>query len=173
MIAASASWWWRYEQEALPSGPRPSTQELDGLVVAHPGLRESIIYVAGANVPSQEAVIVFLHRYINDNRRQEIDAEMVDTFVSSLGSGASLNERDPVLLLRNNMMDWLKARRKPYPHVIAATILKAWNLYATNQRPARLLWAGGRGEEFPKIIMPSSVGAPIVAPAEPSAVVAA
>lgn len=75
-------------------------------------------------------------------------------FFEKLLTGSSLEEGDPILVLRNEFLkDMVRTdERKHQLHEKAALLIKAWNHYRRGEKVERLSWrsGGSNPEEFPQ-----------------------
>lgn len=77
-------------------------------------------------------------------------------FFEKLLTGSALEEGDPILVLRNELLrDMTRLEERRYHlHEKAALVIKAWNAYRRGEKVERLSWrsGGAHPEEFPVAI---------------------
>lgn len=81
----------------------------------------------------------------------EMNWEDCQDFYFKLGKGASLEEDNPIFVLRRWFMNQHERRERARPDVVLAILVKAWNLYRDGGRIQHLRWVGGGAtpEQFP------------------------
>jgi hypothetical protein len=152
-VGSVARWWYKYETGSPTVGYRPSHQELEVVIQAHPQITESTAFILKHRVLKSRCVASvqsFVHAYTSEH----YDRELSDLFMEELETGVSLNEGSPVLALRRRLVDDAGPGRKvESTHVLAWTI-KAWNAWFAGERVKRITWApqgvGSGVELFPR-----------------------
>jgi hypothetical protein len=141
-----ARWWYRYQGDRVTGfGPQASHQELEAIVLAHPGILESASFIGRLKtinkycVPSVQG---FVHAYASE----KYDRELADVF---LNEGAKLDEHSPVFVLRRLLVE---DERRVEPYRVLAYSIKAWNAWLAGDKLRLLSWrnAGPSPEAFPR-----------------------
>jgi hypothetical protein len=114
-----------------------------------PGCRKSVAMAKQSGLTMPLSVAAGVHFLAS-----LIDQEKADQFLSDLISGASLSTDDPVLLLRNRMIQNRQSNARLDKSYIAALTIKAVNARLSNLKVRHLRWTtSGRGNEtFPSIV---------------------
>lgn len=127
----------------------PTNRELLAFFEDHGNLRGSIRMSHRATTsptrfpPSQAVALDYLFR-------QTDEGEKVDEFWVGLFDGVGLDNRSPVLALRNFLIkDLLETRRRTRVEYRIALTIKAWNLFRAGEHAASLHWS--HPEPFPDI----------------------
>ena len=85
----------------------------------------------------------------------KVDEEDADAFFELLGSGAGLDEGDPILVLRNTLMKVRQQLRgsTAEPNYVAALFIKAWNAWRAGEKVGLLRYkpGGANPDKFPTI----------------------
>lgn len=120
--------------------------QLKEVLELHPNIRQSIEKGVKAKLLTI-GISIALH-YIFST----VDAEKADTFFSRLADGIDLSAGDPILQLRQRLLDAPRGFTMS-KEMEAALTIKAWNLYVTGERSANLRWrqSGNTPETFPEI----------------------
>lgn len=123
---------------------RPSVKDLELVLAKHPKIRkytnpsQKLYRLTG---PSTAAVLSYLFSLV--------DATAAEAFMERLATGVGLEQNNPILQLRNILLNNQAARSKLSKTTIAALVIKAFNLYRVGKSVAQLRW---RIEEtFPAI----------------------
>jgi hypothetical protein len=129
------------------------TRVLLGILERHPDIRHYSTWVA-----SHKAIKKILLPRISTflyYRFAQIDAEAAGQFFEDLMSGASLAANDPVLLLRNRLLQDKSSKSRLPPAEILAIAIKAWNFRRSGMATRVLRWRsnpnGPAPEPFPAI----------------------
>lgn len=148
-LAAALRFLWLWETQGelrSPGGVRqPTARQLFDVLERHPGIRSAVRW--GPSPPGMnKSLAVTLHYKFS-----EVDEENSVEFFTRLTTGAELSDGDPILMLRNRLLD-SKALR-PRPHVMAALTIKAFNLWRRGDQIQKLVWkaGGAHPEPFPAI----------------------
>jgi len=128
-----------------------SNQQLLGILNQHPGIRDSVDYVANTKMmrnlmPASAAG--FLHYRFGQKDRKDCRQ-----FFEALVSGAGLDEQSPIYRLRERLLTNRTNKAKlPLTEILAITI-KAWNLFRAGKKCQVLVWRRGGlvQEPFPEI----------------------
>lgn len=118
--------------------------EVEPLLEQHPGLRET--QAAGKRISknlrcSSTGASVALY-YISKSRHHD----RADDFVEKLVTGANLDAKDPILVLRKKLSN----RTGLKSHEITALMIKCWNAWVKRQRPSSFNFTAN--EDFPTVI---------------------
>jgi hypothetical protein len=81
----------------------------------------------------------------------QLDEEDTTDFFERLTSGKNLDEGNPILVLRNTVLEHGPIHSTDRMR-LAALMIKAWNFYRSGIEVQRLRWKGGgaKPEQFPK-----------------------
>lgn len=130
-----------------------SNSELDECLSRNPDIEDAAAFVAcdkrlRAVSLSSVAGFVRWHTY----RRERV---LSDRFFEAMASGVGLEKGDPVLLLREGLINARAtgAKRKGLdPHYILAITIKAWNAFVRGHKVKTLRWRGDgpAAESFPE-----------------------
>lgn len=149
LLAASASWCWRYEHDALHyEHVSPSRTELLAWIDVNPGIRESVLAgeLARKRIVAPASALAGIH--YEAARTNRADA---DLFFEQLAHGAEIPADSPVLSVRRWLDNASRGRDKPRPVVTAAMIIKAYNAWRSGLVLRQLAWRQHGGEPFPKL----------------------
>lgn len=154
-VAAALRWCWRYDQHVRGRDSKaiPSRAELLAMYEREPTVREAVRVARGlrnAGVGFAMGVLAgVIHRCFT------VDPEEAAAFFESLRSGAELEPRDPVYVLRSLMVRQmaLPTERRWRTDETAALIIKAFNKWREGGPITYLKWTRGgvKREDFPKI----------------------
>jgi hypothetical protein len=118
IIGPMAGFAWQYEH-GYPVGSHsghnpftPTKTEVLDYINAHPDMMDSVQFVAEQTIPkgiASKAMLAFSH-YAIAHRLPKPDRMPADVFIQSLVSGEKLNKRDPILYLRNRLLDMREKR---------------------------------------------------------------
>lgn len=153
-LSATIAMVWREEQGDIRRlSIQPTSEEAQDVLVRHPGIRDAVNWVVAKNVvrvihPRLAGYCFF--------RFAELDADAAMTFFQDLQSGAGLQRGDPVLLLRNRLLDNKGAKSQLKVDEVLALTIKAWNGRRAGRPVFVLSWKearadGTKGEPFPTI----------------------
>lgn len=123
-------------------------------VANHPRLSDAVRLVESKRralstfVPSSLAAALY---YI----LQRANLTLADDFYNAFAEGANLDERHPILQLRNSLLKRGKNNRADQVYK-AALIIKAWNLFIRGKSCQRIDWRSTM-EEFPLVDSPARV----------------
>jgi hypothetical protein len=145
----------RYDREALGIISQPKIHKLTNREVLsysreHPSLSETAHLIFGTYnravsvIKERGVAIVFADRVI-----QLYGAQVLDTFLVSLGNGANLAEDDPILGLRNRLMaggDDKLGKERTF-----ALLIKGFNLHRAGKKLSRNGLFVRDNEKFPKL----------------------
>lgn len=131
-------------------------QEVLDFLEVWPGIRRSVEFAArtisgkrGALMPADAAFVHFAIQEVGGATRSE-----ADTFIESVINGTDLSAGDPILALRNRLLDDRRASTRGYREPIAkrnrlALVLKAWKLSSEGRN--RKVLRFDASEPFPDI----------------------
>jgi len=155
VLAAATKWLWSFRERIITASGhshgrlcQPTPKQLHDLLDEFPGLRDSLYYATKVKFICPKSSAMFLHFVLSQE-----DCEDANKFFDGLAIGAKMAVNNPILVLRNFLMDD-RARvkgRMPNSHRVA-TMIKGWNLWRqgkkiTSARP--LAWRPSSGEKFP------------------------
>ncbi len=135
---------WEVHQDMTTNTYSWTTTELEEVLSRHPQLRKFTDTSAAINKlipPSFSCAFSYLFCLVN--------AAHSEQFMERLATGAGLEQGHPILLLRDILMANKVARAKLPKKTIAALIIKAFNLYSSGKKVARLTWS--TTDKFPAI----------------------
>lgn len=140
VLGAVAGYVWQFRNRGmLASGSRTRATkgEVMETVSQNKGLERSVatVHVKGADAAGGKSVLAFAHFILGSINRDD-----ADYFVHALITGAGLKAGDPVLYVRNRLINErgrLRANEK------AELIFKGWNAWRRGDRISRLLLTGG------------------------------
>lgn len=138
---------WLDEREQIEHvGQTTSSQVLQEVLGRHPGIRAHVDWVSAKKLHKiiNPSVAAFL-RY----RFSDADPVAAIKFFDDLSSGAGLDAGDPVLALRNRMMDDRASRAKLPKFEVLVLAIKAWNHRRAGRKISVLTWRQVEG--FPVI----------------------
>lgn len=143
-------WQYRRNPQSVGLSIGPTVHAAIALLEHNPAIRESVRVADRARraVGLRASVGVALHFVLSS-----IDQEDADVFFERLGSGVGLGEDDPILRLRNLVIDGRTSsrfRRRTRAHDWALCV-KAWNAYRDGRQVKLLAWrpGGANPESFP------------------------
>lgn len=139
-----AMWQWdrgRYMMAVAGGAERPSRTELDDYLHRNEDAIQAAAAYADrlrATVPLPVSVLGSATIILN-----RIDAVAASEFFNSLAYGADLTERDPVLVLRNQLFNDLKKRRLLSVDERRALLFGTWNYWRSGERRDKIQpWRG-------------------------------
>ena len=129
---------WKFDRKLDPwLSIRPTATEAAYWLEENPSIRESVeICIQNTGSLGYGAVLAGFHFIAS-----KLDRDAADGFIRSLGSGANLDEGNPILLLRNRLMS-IKANKKGlglHNHIILAMTIKSWNFIREGRLPVKTL----------------------------------
>ena len=133
---------WSYNSDA------PNTGELDDILRDHPEIENSITYsrLVDKVYPSNSDAACLHYLF------SRIDSGLADRFFTKLGGGDGLSKKDPILVLREKLLENKAKKHERFSRVyIKAIAIKTWNNVRENKTPKRVHWQNQR-EPFPTII---------------------
>lgn len=152
LLASVASHIWRYEEfpDRFASSYVPTPSEIDDLLAKQPGIRDSIVFTSrnkvSGLVQSRAGALYYLF--------SQIDKDDADDFFSALSTGANLGPENPILRLREWLVNNLANKRRVVGGEVFAVVIKAWNFYRDGREVGRsgLRWRsqGPAAEPFPQ-----------------------
>lgn len=148
-LGSALAWLHRYRlRQMIDRSLVPTPQEAFRLLEDNPGIRESLVVGerVGKSLRFSRGLVIALHYVFT-----EIDQEDADTFFERLGSGAELQETDPIHVLRRVVTADSLAPQRMVTYRLAALTIKAWNAYRDGRPIVLLRWksGGAHPEAFP------------------------
>lgn len=80
---------------------------------------------------------------------KQIDEKQAEEFCWKLSIGENLSAKSPIFVLRDLLLDNVRAKRKMAPVEKLALIFKAWNLFRENRKVTILKWSPKEGYPWP------------------------
>lgn len=155
-IASTLQFLHSYRTNAVTNSYRLSVTKMQEELALFPGCRKSVSMANQKGLIMPVSVAAGIHYLAS-----LVDRTIADQFLSDLISGASLQQHDPVLLLRNRMIQNRQSAARLGKYYIAALAIKAINVRLTGTEIKQLRWinSGPKPEVFPWIVglPPSSV----------------
>jgi hypothetical protein len=151
-LAAAARMVYAYEQTGVPVtkmlAVKPTDQQLRDVLARHPGIHNSAERWTRGILSLSRATIVGLHYLFTS-----VDKIDADNYFQLLASGAGLEAKHPILVLRDRLMrEQLINGRSLDVKVATAFTIRAFNAYRKQERLAKLQWGGGGADAtFPRI----------------------
>lgn len=149
------SWKWREERLSSPIWPthREALEWLDH----NPSVRDAVRRTNGIRQDLMcpgSALSAFAHQ------TGRIDYEESDSFLKHLKEGCEMGARDPILVLRNWMVNQIARKSggtKPIAMVYLALLIKAWNAWIEGREIQQISWkrGGSLREDFPTLVDPN------------------
>jgi hypothetical protein len=128
----------------------PTPQQAFALLNKYPEIRESVDIGRrlSAHIHYPGGLAATLHWVLN-----KIDSEDATDFFDRLTSGHNLDEDNPILVLRDSIINYGPMSNGDKMK-LAALLIKAWNFYRGGHEVKRLIWkaGGAKPEAFPKPI---------------------
>lgn len=129
-VAAIAALIWQYETHGRVSAQalyRPTKAQVRETYHAHPTISESVTFASkqGVSMVGGKSVVAFCHYLFKKH-----DRAAADEFISSLISGAKLDDTDPILLCRNRLSGSKRMRVDEKVELI----IRAWNHHRSGRR---------------------------------------
>lgn len=138
--AAGYVWLYRNRGTLATAGTRKWQRATKGEVMTtvkeNPGLKRSVtaIYQKAADAVGGKSIVAFCHFILSTISRED-----ADRFIHSLMIGAGLKSGDPILYVRNRLIN----ERRKTANEKAELIFKAWNAWRRGERVSRMLVTGG------------------------------
>jgi len=146
-VGGAAHLLYRYLKGSLRHLAMPTNIQIRQLLMEHPGLGRSAKAAAQTIHILQPSVGTFCHFIFS-----EIDADDADLFFEGVRSGAGLPMYDPILALREKMIQDKGSAAKLQQHYRIALTIKAWNAWRENKKVRLLRWSPKTKEAFPRPI---------------------
>lgn len=154
-VAGVARLWWMVKNKQFPlylESPPVS----DILKAAKDHLESIERMVVECNIAARlstaSSFFAFLMWYHSNIKK--VEDGKVQQFYEKFSSGAGLNQSDPILLLRNRLLEYRNSHSgknlRLTRHSRHALIMKAFYAHVDGKKPTRLVWDGSR-EEFPEL----------------------
>ena len=133
---------------SFSNSSRTSNAEILDKLERHKNIRSSMPWSRKLGRLSPVSISTAMHYLFSCD-----DQEAADLFFSKLSEGANLKSRDPVLLLRNRLLDNAMAKGKLTRRYVVALFIKAWNAHLAGETMIYLRFreAGDSPEKFPEI----------------------
>jgi hypothetical protein len=153
-LSTALMWLHLYEHKNMLKREARTVQDVIRCLERNPKLRRSVDFARTLRGSiCSKGLIAFAH-YIF---RQKATLSDVETFFMRLSEGVMLKKGEPVLVLRNRLLDNKRTRLgrgKLRALDILAMIFKAWRHHVAGEKIERLLWKQGKGsrkgkEDFP------------------------
>jgi hypothetical protein len=151
ILAAAGRMVYAYEAIGIPVAKvlaiKPTDPQIRDVLARHPGIQDSIAKICRGIVLSRSTCVGLHYLFTH------VEPEDADYFFQKLASGAGLEPRDPILILRERLMreKMAVAGRRYDVKVLTAFTIRAFNAYRRNERLSKLQW-GGASAQFPRII---------------------
>ncbi|MDR3515057.1 MAG: hypothetical protein P4M00_04515 [Azospirillaceae bacterium] len=148
---------WRLRSGTFDGGPMASDMELLGLLDAHPGILESLVF-AGAKIRIPRlgpfAAMHFLLSQVNQKTADAFFAALCQDAAGVRGQvtgtqRARLSEDHPAFMVNSRILRSRALGERMVPIETSATIVLGWNHFVTGRLPKSYTWQ--RGEAFPAI----------------------
>lgn len=135
-LAAAAAMLWQYRQRAALSGQaiyRPTKGEVLGTIERTPSLARSVgrIDGKGSSTAGGRSLLGFCHCVFSE--ASSVDAASL--FIDALMEGANLSGRDPILYVRNRL---IQERGRLRGNERAELIFRGWNAHRRGETPKTL-----------------------------------
>lgn len=126
-LAAAAGYIWQHTNRGALSSSgaqKPTKSEVLDLVQTHPNISRSVEFAnrKGADAVGGKSVLAFCHWTF----ARQAGEEAANKFILALTEGAGLFDRDPVLYVRNRL---IQERGRLRPNDKAELIFRAWNAH--------------------------------------------
>jgi hypothetical protein len=149
-LAATLRQFWLIDNSFIQSrGATPTVAELLDVLETNPQIRESVRHAARVREITAPTLVAAMHYSFST-----VNSEKADAFVDRLASGADLQQRHPILVLRDQLLKARGAKKFSMADAErAAWIIKAWNAFVAGREVSQLKWqqVGPRREPFPEI----------------------
>lgn len=153
-LAPALRWLYLYDNGVLPNTGAPlNSTMLLRMLKQHPGMRRSVTLAMQAmHRLGNVSMLAFIH-YVA-SRDNQSDA---DLFLSQVANGNDLQPGDPVLLLRNRLIQERMSKNKLERAEKVALLIKAYNAWRAGAIVKNLRWraVGPAAEAFPRVTAPS------------------
>ena len=141
VLSAASNIVWQYRNRGQISqggknGGATKGEILD-FVRANPGIVRSVAYVheKGADAAGGKSVLAASHFILTEQSRED-----ADYFIISMIRGAGLKVGDPILYVRNRLINEHRQLRQPERMEL---IFKGWNAWRKREKPSRIVITGG------------------------------
>lgn len=155
-IGAALRWVYRYHND-LMMNPHPNItdDELADTLPDHPELVDALPFGIRCHAVAAPGLCTALH-YLCSKR----DRALANHFFWSLASGENLGPGDPILVLRNRLLQTSGKKKAQYilrDEQKAPMIVNTWNLVRKDptmrlKNASKIAWHGRMGQKFPKIL---------------------
>jgi hypothetical protein len=148
-LAATLAMVWREENGgAWRIDLHPSSDQLQDVLRRHPGIRDAANWVAAKSIVKLLTPRIGGYCFY---RFAALDPAEAVRFFDDLRLGIGLEGGDPVLLLRNRLIENKTAKTRLKMDEVIALVTKAWNIRRSGRRVRNLSWrgTGPTAEPFP------------------------
>ena len=130
----------------LPAGTHinPTVREQEAVFARHPDVVDSVRAVAKCRHILSATRAAFLHWLFSRK-----DRDMADLFFDAIVTGSSLGARDPILHLRNRLLEAKITKGRMDINYLFAISIKAWNYTRSGKKVQVLTYKST--EKFPKV----------------------
>jgi hypothetical protein len=135
--------------KVIHNSPAFSTQELDNILNANPGLEKYVKHpiLASSFIGRNRGMFGCMFYLLSQNHPEE-----AETFFSGLATGANLHEKSPILALRNRLDKRNLDKGETLRAAVKLCLLsKAWNAFIEGKDVSKLVISKPRKGEFLKI----------------------
>ena len=149
VTASILRWLYWYFANPRPTNPMSASishGQLDEFAEFHKDVPERASEIASSKAKRFAPASILGFAYTLAYR---VDAGKAGAWLSLLDTGAGLEERHPVYLLRERLVANRMAKAKLQPVDVAALMIKSWNNFYTGARPKVLRWSVE--EQFPDV----------------------
>lgn len=136
----------RYNTGRIAAQQKYSNREVVDMLDKYPGVRNSVELCDKTKKLLPRSVLAGCHFIFSLQ-----DKDAADLMVSKLLSGSGLNEKEPVFMLRERLVQNSMSKTKlSYPYIMAL-VIKTWNAQRRGTPLRLLIWreTGFASEEFP------------------------
>lgn len=151
-LTASVRYVEQYKSNRTKFRPLFTTLDIIEMVEKYPHIRKSVQTTKNMqNTPLLSPAVLAACHYLFS----ELDEEAAEEFVFKLCKGTQLEQKTPLYMLRERLIDNRTSNAKLSHIHIFALCIKAWNCIRENKSPGpNLRWreSGPVPEEFPKIV---------------------
>jgi hypothetical protein len=135
-----------YAQERMRGRVGYSNKQILALYSKYPGMDESATVAKSLHFLTISSVTAAAHYLF-----KQVDRKLCDDIFEKLEEGTALSKGDPILVLRERLIQNSRSKAKLKPIDIMALYVKAWNAKRSGLPMKKLLWAEEKGEPFPVI----------------------
>jgi hypothetical protein len=127
-----------------------SNQEIQGLLIKYPTIRDSLKYDNSESRSLASPTIWVSSHYLF----KESGGSIADTFINQAIDGVDLIKANPIFLLRSRLISNAGSKARVSRKYMFALFIKAWNAWKFGRTPKILKWVEGEetAEDFPVIL---------------------